>query len=313
MRNSIAAIETVLGIDVAQHSITLHDPATGRTDTLPNTAQALRTALAPFQKSCRLAVCEATGGHEAVLLGVLHALGIPAHRADGAKISAFARSVHRAKTDRLDAKLLARYGQERDAELARWTPPPACQQQLTTLMRRRADLVAMRQAERARAKAPLAQAIAPSLQRVGEMLDAEIATLEHSIANLIATTAELKQRNTILRELPGIGPTTAAALMAFLPELGTLPRRQLAALAGVAPHPNQTGTSRNKASTQGGRRQIRPILFIAALTAIRGDNPFATFYHRLTAAGKPKKLAIVAVMRKIVVVANAKITQMKLT
>lgn len=145
-------IEAVLGFDVAQDSVTLHDLLGGRTLTVVNTHAALTAALRPFRNH-RLAVCEATGGHEAVLLGVLFELAIPAHRADGGKISAFARSLRLAKTDRLDARMLAVYGRERGATLPRWVPPPAFQQELTALVRRRADLVAARKSERTRAKA----------------------------------------------------------------------------------------------------------------------------------------------------------------
>jgi transposase len=111
----------------------------------------------------------------------------------------------------------------------------------------------------------------------------------------------------VLEAMPGVGKTVAANLLALLPELGQLSRRQAAALAGVAPHPQQSGTSRKRASTSGGRRVLRPILFTAALTATRGDNKFGQFYRRLLTEGKSKRLALVAVMRKIVVVANARL------
>jgi transposase len=303
-------IEAVLGLDVAQDSVTLHDLATGQTRTVANTREALLAALEPLRERV-LAVCEATGGHEAVLLGALVALGIPVHRADGAKISAFARSLHRAKTDRLDARTLALYGRERGESLARWTPAPAHQAELSALVRRRADLVAARKAERTRATAPGAAAIAASLSRTLAFLDGEIEDLEAAITDLIATTPDLEQRQTVLTGLPGVGKIVAATLLALLPELGQLSRRQAAALAGVAPHPDQTGTTRNRGRTTGGRRVLRPILFVAALTAVRGNNRLSQFYKRLIAAGKAKRLALVAVMRKIVVIANARLAELK--
>jgi transposase len=303
-------IETALGLDVAQDSVTLYDLVSSRCLTVPNTHAALTAALQPFQDR-QLAVCEATGGHEAVLLSVLLELGIPAHRADGGKISAFARSLHLAKTDRIDARSLALYGRERGAILPRWSPPPACQQELTALVRRRASLVAARKSERNRAKAPGAEAIAASLARTLAFLDSEIKDIETAIFRLIAATPELAQRNAVLINLPGIGKIVAAGLLALLPEMGRLSRRQAASLAGVAPHPDQTGTTRNRGRTKGGRRMLRPVLFIAALTAVRGDNPFAEFYHRLLAARKPKRLALVAVMRKLLVVANARLVELK--
>jgi transposase len=315
-------IEAVLGLDVAQHSVTLHDLASGRTLTVANTHAALTAALRPFRDH-QLAVCEATGGHEAVLLGVLFDLAIPAHRADGGRISAFARSLHMAKhmakTDRLDARTLAIYGRERGAGLARWAPPAAYQQELTALVRRRAELVETRKSERTRAKAPGirapgikapgAKAIAASLERALAFLNEDIHRLEAAIAELIATTPELARRNQVLRGLPGIGSTVAATLLALLPELGHLCRRKAAALAGVAPHPDQTGTTRNRGHTKGGRRPLRSVLFIAALAAVRGDNRFASFYTRLLANGKSKRLALVAVIRKLVVIANARLAE----
>jgi transposase len=220
-------------------------------------------------------------------LSVLLEIGVPAHRADGGKISAFARSLQWAKTDRLDARTLALYGRERGATLRRWTPPAADQQELTALVRRRADLVAARKVERTRAKAPGAEAVAASLARMLAFLDGEIKQIAARIANLIA-----------------------ASLLALLPEMGQLSRRKAAALAGVAPHPDQTGTTRNRGRTRGGRRELRPVLFIAALTAVRGDNRFAKFYNHLLAKGKAKRLALLAVMRKLVVIANARLSEL---
>lgn len=299
-------IEAVLGLDVAQDSVTLHDLASRRTLTVANSRAALIAALQPYRDR-QLAVCEATGGHEAVLLCVLLELAIPAHRADGGRISAFARSLHLAKTDRLDARTLALYGRERGALLPRWSPPTPSQQHLTALVRRRADLVAARKVERTRIKAPGAAAVAASLARMLAFLDGEISDIETTINTLIAATPELARRQAVLLHLPGVGKTVAASLMALMPEMGHISRRQAAALAGVAPHPDQTGTTRNKARTRGGRRALRPVLFIAALTAVRGQNHFAQFYKRLINAGKPKRLALLAVMRKITVVANARL------
>jgi transposase len=309
MTQFLFSFETVLGLDVAQDTITFHDLSSGRTETLANQADVLRTNLRAY-KDRQLAVCEATGGHEAVLLSILSELGIPVHRADGGKINAFARSLHLAKTDRLDARTLALYGRERGANLTRWAPPSDQQRILTSLVRRRADLVEARKIERTRAKAPTARDIAPSIERLLAFLDQEIEDIEAEIERIIKTTPTLQQRNQVLLGIPGIGARVGAALLALLPELGTLSRRTAAALAGVAPHPNQTGTTRNKARTKGGRRPLKPFLFIAALTAVRGNNPLATFYKHLLDKGKPKRLAIVAVMRKIVVIANARIAQL---
>ncbi len=302
-------IESVLGLDVAKDTVTLHDLESGTTATIANTRDALLAALAPFTNRA-LAVCEATGGHEDALLAALLTLAIPAHRADGARISRFARSWRQAKTDRLDAEVLALYGRERGHHLPRWTPPLPHQLELAALVRRRIELVAARKADRTRIKGPRA-AVTDSIARALHFYDAEIAILEAAIASLVANSPQLAARKAVLRTLPGCGDTVCAAIMAIMPELGFIPRRQAASLAAVAPHPRDSGNFRGRRTTAaGGRRSLRPALFIAALTAVRGDNQLAAFFHRLVANGKSKRLALVAVMRKIIVIANARLAEL---
>lgn len=300
----------VVGCDVAKQSVTLHDLASGRTVTVANEPEALGQALAGF-RGHDLAVCEATGGYEDVLLGVLHGLSIPAHRGHGTLISAFARSFGLAKTDRIDARVLALYGRERGPRLARWRPVDDDSLQLVALVRRRMDLVELRKAERTRARAPRVATIAASLARSLAFLDAEIADLDARIEACVAASSRLEARSRVLRTLPGVGETIAAALLALIPELGTLDRRRAASLAAVAPHPRDSGTIRKHRTTSGGRRELKPMLFLAALTAVRGHNVVADFYRRLLEAGKPKRLALTAVMRKIVVIANARLAQIE--
>jgi transposase len=290
-------IQSVLGLDVAQDSVTVHDSGTGRTVTVPNEAAALRALLATVP-ACRLAVCEATGGHEDVVLAVLDELGLPAHRADAAKVKAYIGSFgKRAKTDAIDARWLARYGLDRGARLPRWTPPAAAQQTLKALVARRADLVAMRVQEKNRLQAP----------RTRADLTRRIATLDAAIEACLNADRRLAARAATLRTVPGIGPVLAATLQAIMPELGRLNRRQAASLAGCAPHPRQSGTRNAYRATRGGRRQLRPLLFVAALVAARPQSPLATTYQALINAGKAKRLALTAIMRKIIVIANARL------
>jgi transposase len=308
MNLSSPRIESVIGLDIARDTVTLHDLPTGRTITVANTYKTLLAALTPL-KDRALAVCEATGGHEDTALGVLVQLAIPVHRGDGGKINAFARSLGRAKTDRLDAAVLARYGRERGAELPRWTHPSDEQNQFVALVRRRADLVDARKIERTRVRAPRAGRMAASFSRAIAFLDGEIKKIEQEITALLAQSPALAGRMTVLRTLPGVGKTVAAAMIAFLPELGAINRRRIASLAALAPHPRDSGTIALHRKTSGGRRALRPILFLAALTATRGHNKLADFYQKLVARGKPKRLALVATMRKIVVIANARLAQ----
>jgi len=310
MNHDCPQFHRVVGCDVAKHSVTLHDLASGRTFTVDNEPEALGQALAAF-RGHDLAVCEATGGHEDVLLGVLHGLSIPAHRGHGTQISAYARSFGLAKTDRIDARVLALYGRERGPRLARWRPVDEDSLQLVALVRRRMDLVELRKAERTRAGGPRAAAVAASLTRSLAFLDAEIAELDDRIRDCVTASSRLEARSRVLRDLPGVGDTIAAGLLALMPELGTLDRRRAASLAAVAPHPRDSGTIRKHRTTSGGRRELRPMLFLAALTAVRGKNVLADFYRRLVEAGKPKRLALTAVMRKIVVIANARLAQLE--
>lgn len=308
MPKTSGRIESVIGLDVAKETVTLHDHLTGQTTTVANTPQALLDALAPFRDR-QLAVCEATGGHEDQLMAVLAALAIPAHRGDGGRISAFARSLRRAKTDRLDAMMLAQYGVERGESLQRHAPARDEHAQLAALVHRRIDLVEARKIERTRAKAPRAGLVEASFARAIAFLDEEIARIDAAIKALFAMAKDLAKRKDILETIPGVAHTIASTLVALMPELGSASRRRAASLAAVAPHPRDSGTTNQARRTTGGRKMLRPILFIAALTAVRGKNTLAAFFQKLVAKGKPKRLALVAVMRKIIVVANARLAQ----
>lgn len=302
-------IHIVIGIDVSKDTVTMHDLPTGRTLTVKNDAAELSQALANFS-GYELAVCEATGGYEDVLLAVLHGLSIPAVRGHGSRVNAFARSFGLAKTDRIDARILALYGRERGAALPRWSPPGEKEEVLVMLVRRRSDMVALRKAEITRSKGPRAACIAEAIERAIAFFDKEIEALDSRIQELLASCEDLKAREEVLRTVPGIGPTIAASLLALFPELGRLDRRAAASLAGVAPHPRDTGKLLRPRITRGGRRDVKTLLFLAALTAIRGNNAFAQFNRRLLESGKKKLVALTAVMRKIVVVANARLAEL---
>lgn len=299
-------IETFIGLDVSKDTVTLHDLATGRTITLANTLEALVEGLKPHA-GCDLAVCEATGGYEDAVVAAALALAMPLHKGDGGRISAFARSLHRAKTDRIDARTLALYGRERRDDLARYALPAGQQARLAALVRHRMSLVEARKIVRTRMKAPRAGYVAAYAGKELAFLDGQIADIEADIMRTLAADPVLSRKADIVSTIPGVGDTVAAAIVAILPELGRITRKRAASLAGVAPHPRDSGKTRLPRTTTGGRREIRPLLFVAAMAAARGDNPLATFYARLTTAGKSKRLALVAVMRKIIVIANARL------
>lgn len=292
-----------LGFDVAKDTIAVCD---GRNATvIPNQRQQIRR----FLRNCDadLAVCEPTGGHEAVLLEECLRCQLAVHRADTRKLKAFIRSRGRiGKTDAIDARELAAYGLERWASLTLWCNPDPCQAKLKALVRRRADLVTIRVAEHNRAKAPGGRMLDDTFKAVLDVIDLQIRRIDEAIRTLMRSSP-LKRSADIATAMKGIGQTTAAALIATLPELGQMDRRKAAALAGLAPHPNESGKKIGYRRMRGGRTGVRAILFMPAMQAAQGRGEFATFYKRLIAAGKKPILALAAVMRKIVITLNARI------
>ncbi|MCW5954063.1 MAG: transposase [Propionibacteriaceae bacterium] len=296
-----------VGCDVGKYHIVVFHSLTGRTATLPNRPEDLEAFAATLAPDS-LTVCEATGGYEAALLTALHAAGRPVHRADARKVKAFIRSFGTlAKTDAIDARALARYAQERHARLARWQPAEHQRDRLQALVLTRCDLVAQRLACSNRFGAPGAEPVRRYLATLLACLDDQIRAIEADIQTLLRQSSQLARHTAILRGIPGIGPATAAALLALMPELGTIGRRQAAALAGLAPHPNTSGSADRYRRIRGGRPEVRRVLFMAALSACKHNPTLRDFYKRLIANGKKPLVAITALMRKLVVIANAKL------
>jgi transposase len=302
-----------IGCDVGKAEIVVFDSASGRTTKVPNKKAALARFAATLDPDA-LVVCEATGGYEAVLLDALVTAGRPAHRADARKVKAFIRSMGTlGKSDAIDARALARYGSERHDRLPRWQPRDHQRDTLLLLVTLRRELVRDRVAHRNRLQAPGMTGVAASLRRILKVLDTEIARLDTEIAAIIKTCQPLKRTVAVLRTISGIGPVIAAQLTALMPELGTLGRRQAAALAGLAPHPRQSGTNDAYRRTRGGRPEIKRALFMAALTAARYNPTLRAFYQRLRHNGKKPIVATVATMRKLIVIANARVRDAQLS
>ncbi len=309
MTASSKAPTAFIGCDVGKASIVVFDSRDERTTTIPNRAEELASFAASLDDSC-LVICEATGGYEAALLGAMVAASIPAHRADARKVKAFIRSFGTlGKTDAIDARALKRYGRERHAKLARWQAPDKYREQLQELVLTRRDFVDQHKACKNRLDAPQAHNVAAYLGALEQCLRAQIEAIETAIEDLIRTHAPLEAAAKTLRGVAGIGATTAAALIALMPELGQMNRRQAASLAGLAPHPNQSGASDAYRRTRGGRPQVKNVLFMAALSAARHNKDLNAFYQRLKAAGKKPIVALVAVMRKLIVICNAMLRQ----
>lgn len=296
-----------IGADVDKATIVLHDSRDQARRSLANTPEALATFAAELDPTC-LVICEATGGYEDALLAALLAVGCPAHRADARKVKAFIRSYGTlAKTDALDAKALAWYGQERHASLARWQVPDPARERLQTLVLARTDFVATRTAFTNRRAAPGSDAVHPQLDAAIACLSEQIRVLDEAMAQTLRAAAPLMRAKRALTSIKGIGDTTAVTLLALMPELGRIDRRAATALAGLAPHPNQSGTTERYRRTWGGRPEIKRALFLPAQTAARHNPVLKQAYERLRTAGKKPIVAIVAIMRRLIVIANARL------
>ena len=296
-----------IGCDVGKTSIVVFDGATSRTQIINNQPEDLASFACGLDKHC-FVVCEATGGYEADLLTALTAAGIPAHRADARKVKAFIRSFGTlGKTDAIDAKALAHYAQERNAKLPRWQAPAQDRVTLQALVLTRRDLVAQHTAFTNRLNAPTAGPAKLYLEKVRSCLTDQIKAIDTKIETILQTSQPLKIAAEVLKSMTGIGSKTAGALIALMPELGTINRWKAAALGGVAPHPYQSGQTDGYRRTKGGRPEVKRALFMAALSAAKHDPKMKLFFQRLVANGKKPIVAIVAVMRKIIVIANARI------
>lgn len=248
-------------------------------------------------------VLEATAPWDQPLVRALEHAGLAFHRANPGRARDFARSTGMlAKTDVVDARMLALYGAALD--LPATAPVEAERLTLRSLNSRRDQLVEMRKAERIRLKGVNDPVVVDSVKAVIALLDSQIRALERHIGNTVATCGGLARDAALLRSAAGVGPVCAAVVLASLPELGRLDRRAVAALAGLAPIARESGLMRGKRHVKGGRKRVRDALYMAALTAIRTGRWKQAFDH-LKTRGKAPKAAIVAVARKLLVALNA--------
>lgn len=302
-----------VGIDVAKATLEVAWSDHLATSSHPNDEAGHAALLARLEElraqgaHIGLIVLEATGGHEAEVAWALQLAGWPVVVVNPRQARDFARSMGKlAKTDSIDAQLLAQLGQTllQRPDLAKLIKPLPDERQrmLQAMVTRRRQLLAMRMAEQQRAAGP-DRRMRKSLNIMLKALDRELGRLEQELHAFIGEHhADLLA---LLGEVKGVGKATISTLLAEVPELGELSGREISALVGVAPINRDSGTLRGKRTTFGGRPQVRKVLFMAALVAARFNPVIKAFYQRLVAAGKPKKLALTACMRKLLTILNA--------
>jgi transposase len=294
-----------VGIDVAKATLEIFCAELTLDPQVPNTPAGIRALCQALRRhrAKLLVICEATGGLEAALVDALHQAGIAVSVLNPRRARDFAKACGQlAKTDRIDARLLAEFGRRLQPE-----PTPAPDpgvRDLTALVARREELVQMRVAEQNRLHASAHPEVRASIQRSIERLGREVARLEERVESCCRRQPELARKRAALCAVAGVGPVSATTLLATVPELGTLSDGQCAHLLGVAPLNCDSGTWRGKRHIYGGRRCARRVLYMAGLAASRANPVLAPFYQRLIAAGKPIKVALVAVMRKLLLYLN---------
>lgn len=250
-----------------------------------------------------LVVLEATGGMELPLVGALAAAGLPVVVINPRRAREFARATGRlAKTDAIDAQVLAQFAEAVRPELR--PLPGAAAQGLSALMMRRRQLIEMLTAEKNRLRAA-ARAVRPSIQEHIAWLERRLADLDGDLNRTVRSSDIWREKDDLLQSAPGVGPVVSTTLLADLPELGILNRKEIAALVGVAPLNRDSGTLRGRRMVWGGRSKVRAALYMATLVATRRNPVIRAFYERLLAVGKPKKVALTACMRKLLTILNA--------
>lgn len=306
----MSAVPLFVGIDVAKDTLDVAVRPTAETWQVSNDDPGLATLVAQLAALApRLVILEATGGFEGPLLAARAVAAVPVVRANPRQVRAFAQAVGiLAKTDRIDARVLAHF-----AEAVRPTPrplPDAETQELRALLLRRRQVIAMLTAEHSR--------LGTAPRRIHEAIQQHIAWLEHQLTGLdddltraVQASAVWQVKEEVLRSIPGVGPVLSRTVLAQVPELGTLGHKQVAALVGVAPFNRDSGTRRGRRMIWGGRAEVRAVLYMGTLVATRHNPMIKAFYTRLLAAGKVKKVALVACMHKLLTVMNAMVRDLK--
>jgi transposase len=294
-----------VGIDVSKDRLDVAARPSGEAFVVERNAAGLDVLLARLRElSPQLVALEATGGFETVVAAALAGAALPVVVVNPAQVRAFAKAIgQRAKTDPIDAAVIAHF-----AEATKPEPrplPDEATRLLADLVARRRQIVEMIGAERQREKRVTVPHLRKSIVRLVKVLEKELAGLDTDIGNAVRGSPAWRDKEDLLVSVPGVGPIIARTLIAELPELGRLGRKQIAALAGLAPFTRQSGQWRGRSFIGGGRTAVRTVLFIGAMVASRHNPVLKAFFDRLVAAGKPRMVALIAVARKLLTTLNA--------
>lgn len=300
-----------IGIDVSKEHLDVHVRPGGvsfrvsrESDGLDELVERLRS------RDPQLIALEATGGLETVVAASLGAAGLPLIVVNPAQVRAFAQALgKRAKTDPIDAAVIAHFAEATNPDLR--ALPDEATRLLSELLTRRKQIVRMIVAERQRAQALSDPQLRKSVARLLKALERELKTLDKDLDERIRRTPAWREKDDLLQSVPGVGPIIARTLLAELPELGALSRREVASLAGLAPFTRQSGQWRGKSFIGGGRSTVRAALYMGAMVAIRHNPVLKRFYEGLLDRGKAKKVALVAVARKLLAILNAVLRDQK--
>lgn len=306
IQSSLPDNKIFLGVDVSKRWIDVAD-LHGRHKRIVNEETVIASLFAgPWaSEQCERIVCEATGGYERPLMRVAAKLGLPLQRVNPTRAHAFAKAFgSHAKTDKIDAQKLAAFAATVRSD-ALVPLPSETQQKLQDLVGRLRQIKAMYQEEICRLKQTDNRLIRGSIEVLLVALKEQMSRIQKTIDAAIEADPVLSRKNKLLRSCKGIGPQSAQAILALLPEIGTLNRKKIAALVGVAPMTRKSGSCLDAAHIHGGRKALRDILYMASVTAATSNPVFKKTYARLKAKGKPAKVALTAVMRKMIVTLNA--------
>ena len=296
---------TYVGIDVSKDRLDVHVLPQDEAFSVERNGKGLALLVERLKSFApSLVAVEATGGFESTTAAAVAGAGLPLAVVNPAQVRHYAQALgKRAKTDPIDALVIARFAADVRPEAR--PLPDEMTQFLADLVARRRQIVEMLQAERQREKRASVRRLKKSIERLIKALEKELAELDGDIDGAVRSSPAWREKEDLLASVPGVGSVTASTLIAELPELGNLNRKQIAALAGLAPYTRQSGKWKGQSTIGGGRKDVCKTLFMAAMVAGRFNPVLKAFKDRLVAAGKPKKVAIIAVARKLLTILNA--------